>query len=106
MRASLLARERITILRDERNQSKSGAIKIERKEIQTVRCYVISQSGTEKKDGKELFNSFEAKFRIRWNDNVKPTDFISYNNQEFKITFIKDNVYDRTKEITAELINK
>lgn len=106
MRASLLAREKITIARNETIQTKSGAVKKQLKDIQTVNCYVISQSGTEKVDGKELFNSFQVRFRIRWISDIKPTDFIKYNGQDLKITFIKNNVYDHTKEITADLINK
>ena len=106
MRAALLARERIKVWRLEDKQTDSGMIKKEKITVAEQRCYVINQSGRLSNQSKELFNTNQVVFRIRMNDEILPTDSLTYNGQDYKITFIKNSVYDNTREITAELINE
>ena len=105
MRAGLLARDFIKIWRLEDIQSDSGQIKKEKIQVLRTRAYVISQQGIEKESGKELFNSATIIFRIRWNSEIKDTDYITYDDNDYKISFIRNNKFDRTKEITAVKIN-
>ena len=55
---------------------------------------------------KELFDTVEINFQIRWNPKIQDSDIIEYNKQEFKITFINNNIWDRTMTLTAVKINK
>lgn len=106
MRSGLLAREFITIYRYTNIQSTSGQIKKEKVKICDTRCYVKKQNGNHKEVAKELFDAVEINFQIRWNPNIQDSDIIEYNNQEFKITFINNNIWDRTMTLTAVKINK
>lgn len=106
MRSGLLAREFITIYRYTNTQSASGQIKKEKTKVCDTRCYVKNQKGNNKEVAKELFDTVELNFQIRWNPNIQDSDIIEYNNQEFKITFISNNIWDRTQTLTAVKINK
>lgn len=105
MRSGLLAREFITVYRYTNVQSSTGQIKKEKTKVCETRCYVRKQNGSNKEVAKELFDALEIKFQIRWNPNIQDNDIIEYNNQEFKITFIANNVWDRTQTITGVKIN-
>lgn len=108
MRAGLLARNFITIQRYENEQTDSGQITRVLKTIAETRCNVIRQSGkaTETADGKELFDYVQLIFQVRFIPDVLDSDVILFNKQYFKITFIDNNVWDRTMRLTAVKINK
>ena len=106
MRSGLLAREFITIYRYTNIQSTSGQIKKEKTKVCETRCYVKKQNGSNKEVAKELFDTVEINFQIRWNPKIQDSDIIEYNKQEFKITFINNNIWDRTQILTAVKINK
>lgn len=106
MRAGLLSRSFISVWRLWEEQTPSGQIKKTKKEVCKVRCYVKSQKGGEKEESKDIFDSREVIFQIRYNPYIKDSDFLTYQESDYKITFIKDNIFDHTKEITAQKINK
>ena len=106
MRRGHIAREFITIYRYTNIQSTSGQIKKEKTKVCDTRCYVKKQNGSNKEVAKELFDTVEINFQIRWNPNIQDSDIIEYNQQEFKITFINNNIWDRTMTLTAVKINK
>lgn len=105
MRAGLL-KEFITIYRYENVQSPSGQIVKEKKITGTLRTYRLKSNGQNKEVAKELFDTLKIIFQIRYNPDVEDSDFIEYNNNEFKITFIDNNILDRTMKLTAEKINQ
>ena len=106
MRSGLLAREFITVYRYTNVQSSSGQIKHEKTKVCDTRCNVRKQNGSTKEVAEELFDSIQLKFKIRWNPLIQDSDIIEYNKQEFKITLIANNVWDRTMTLTAAKINK
>ena len=106
MRSGLLAKEFITIYRYTNVQSPTGQIKKEKTKVCDTRCYVKKQNGSNKEVAKELFDTVEINFQIRWNPKIQDSDIIEYNSQEFKITFINNNIWDRTQILTAVKINK
>lgn len=105
MKAGLL-REFITIYRYENIQSETGQITKEKKEIALLRAYRLKSTGTNKEVAKELFDSQSITFQIRYFSDIRDSDIISYKDTEYKITFIDENIWDRTLKITVQKINK
>ena len=105
MRAGLL-KEFITIYRYENVQSPSGQITKDKKVVATVRTYRLKSNGSNKEVAKELFDTLRIIFQIRYNPEIQDSDFIKYNGNEFKITFVDNNIWDRTMKLTAEKINQ
>ena len=71
-----------------------------------LRAYRIKSTGTNKEVAKELFDSQSITFQIRYFPDIQDSDIISYKDTEFKITFIDENIWDRTLKITVQKINK
>ena len=105
MRAALL-REFITIYRYENVQSPTGEITKQKKEIALLRAYRLKSTGTNKEVAKELFDTQSIVFQIRYFSDKRDSDIISYKDTEYKITFIDENIWDRTLKITVQKINK
>ncbi len=105
MKAGLL-REFITIYRYENVQSPTGEITKQKKEIALLRAYRLKSTGTNKEVAKELFDSQSITFQIRYFPDIQDSDIISYKDTEYKITFIDENIWDRTLKITVQKINK
>ena len=105
MRAALL-REFIIIYRYENIQSETGQIPKEKKEIALLRAYRLKSTGQNKEVAKELFDSQSIVFQIRYFPDIQDSDIISYKDTEYKITFIDENIWDRTLKITVQKINK
>lgn len=95
----------ITIYRYENVQSPSGQITKDKKVVATVRTYRLKSNGSNKEVAKELFDTLRIIFQIRYNPEIQDSDFIEYNGNEFKITFVDNNIWDRTMKLTAEKIN-
>ena len=108
MRAGLLSRNLITIKRYENNQTDSGQIVKELVEVGQVRAYVIKQGGreTEAVEGKELFDTQQLIFQIRYTPLLRDSDFVLFNGQMYKVVNIFNNVWDRTLKVTADKINQ
>lgn len=104
MKAGLL-REFITIYRYENVQSPTGEI-TKQKEIALLRAYRLKSTGSNKEVAKELFDSQSITFQIRYFPDIQDSDIISYKDTEYKITFIDENIWDRTLKITVQKINK
>lgn len=105
MRAGLL-KEFITVYRYENIQSPSGQITKDKKVVGTFRAYRLKSNGANKEVAKELFDTLKIIFQIRYNPEIQDSDFIEYNKNDFKITFIDNNIWDRTIKLTAEKINQ
>lgn len=105
MKAGLL-REFIIIYRYENVQSPTGEITKQKKEIALLRAYRLKSNGSNKEVAKELFDSQSIVFQIRYFPDVQDSDIISYKDTEYKITFIDENIWDRTLKITVQKINK
>lgn len=105
MKAGLL-REFITIYRYENVQSPTGEITKQKKEIALLRAYRLKSTGTNKEVAKELFDTQSIVFQIRYFSDIRDSDIISYKDTEYKITFIDENIWDRTLKITVQKINK
>lgn len=105
MKAGLL-REFITIYRYENVQSPTGEITKQKKEIALLRAYRLKSTGSNKEVAKELFDSQSITFQIRYFPDIQDSDIISYKDTEYKITFIDENIWDRTLKITVQKINK
>ena len=107
-RAGLFARNLITIKRYENNQTNSGQIVKELVEVGQVRAYVIKQGGreTEAVEGKELFDSQQLIFQIRYTPLLRDSDIVLFNGQMYKVVNIFNNVWDRTLKVTANKINQ
>lgn len=108
MRASLLAREFISLYRYENIQSSSGEITKEKKLIKNTRCYVIKNSlnTTNEEQAKELFDQPKLVFQVRFIPDLTDQDILEYNNNEYRIIHIDQNIWDRTLKISAVKINK
>lgn len=105
MKAGLL-REFITIYRYENIQSETGQITKQKKEIALLRAYRIKSNGSNKEIAKELFDSQSITFQIRYFSDIRDSDILVYKDTEYKITFIDENIWDRTLKITVQKINK
>lgn len=105
MRAGLL-KEFITVYRYENIQSPSGQITKDKKVVGIFRAYRLKSNGTNKEVAKELFDTLKIIFQIRYNPEIQDSDFVEYNKNDFKITFIDNNIWDRTIKLTAEKINQ
>lgn len=105
MKAGLL-REFIIIYRYENVQSPTGEITKQKKEIALLRAYRLKSTGQNKEVAKELFDSQSITFQIRYFPDIQDSDIISYKDTEYKITFIDENIWDRTLKITVQKINK
>jgi len=105
MRAGLLSRNFITILRFGETKTPSGQLKKEKVEIATLRCNVLKQKGNEKEEAKEIFQTATKIFHIRHYHDLLDTDLIRFDEQEYKIILIERNVWDRSIRITATKLN-
>lgn len=105
MRAALL-REFIIIYRYENVQSPTGEITKQKKEIALLRAYRLKSNGQNKEVAKELFDSQSIVFQIRYFPDIQDSDILVYKDTEYKITFIDENIWDRTLKITVQKINK
>lgn len=105
MKAGLL-REFITIYRYENVQSPTGEITKEKKEIALLRAYRLKSNGSNKEVAKELFDSQSIVFQIRYFPDIQDSDILVYKDTEYKITFIDENIWDRSLKITVQKINK
>lgn len=105
MRAGLLSRNYITILRFDETKTASGQLKKEKVEIATLRCNILKQKGYEKEEAKEIFQTATKIFHIRHYHDLLDTDLIQFDNQEYKIVLIDRNVWDRSIKITVQKIN-
>lgn len=105
MRAALL-REFITIYRYENVQSPTGEITKQKKEIALLRAYRLKSNSQNKEVAKELFDSQSITFQIRYFPDIQDSDILVYKDTEYKITFIDENIWDRTLKITVQKINK
>ena len=105
MRAALL-REFIIIYRYENVQSPTGEITKQKKEIALLRAYRLKSTGQNKEVAKELFDSQSITFQIRYFPDIQDSDILVYKDTEYKITFIDENIWDRTLKITVQKINK
>ena len=105
MRAALL-REFITIYRYENVQSPTGEITKQKKEIALLRAYRLKSNSQNKEVAKELFDSQSIVFQIRYFPDIQDSDILVYKDTEYKITFIDENIWDRTLKITVQKINK
>lgn len=108
MRAGLLSRNLITIKRYENNQTDSGQIVKELVEVGQVRAYILKQGGreTETAEGKELFDSQQLIFQIRYTPLLRDSDVVLLNGTMYKVVNIFNNVWDRTLKVTADKINQ
>ena len=105
MKAGLL-REFITIYRYENIQSETGQITKQKKEIALLRAYRLKSNGSNKEVAKELFDTQSITFQIRYFPDIQDSDILVYKDTEYKITFIDENIWDRTLKITVQKINK
>jgi hypothetical protein len=108
MRSGLLAREFISLYRYENIQSSSGEITKEKKLIKNTRAYVIKSSlnTTNEEQAKELFDQPKLVFQVRFIPDLTDQDILEYNNNEYRIIHIDQNIWDRTLKISAVKINK
>jgi len=105
MKAGLL-REFITIYRYENVQSPTGEITKQKKEIALLRAYRLKSNGSNKEVAKELFDTQSITFQIRYFLDIQDSDILVYKDTEYKITFIDENIWDRTLKIIVQKINK
>ena len=108
MRAALLAREFISLYRYQNIQSESGELTKEKVLIKNTRTYVMKNSlaTTNEEQAKELFDQPKTIFQVRFIPGLTDRDIIEYKGNEYRITLIEENIWDRTLKITAIKSNK
>lgn len=105
MRSGLLARNRIKVWRWDEQQTPTGEVKRIKVEICTAHAYLYKQSGKHYIAAKELFDEATEVFTTRYTDLIRTNYFIEYKGNNYQITHIEENIYDRTLNITAKLLN-
>ena len=102
MQAGLL-REKLVFKESVDVVTPSGFKKKDFRDILTARAYKKRSSGAEKLQAKELFNSVSLTFLLRYNPLIKDTQIVSYNGNDYTISFMDKNIKDNTLEI---ILNK
>lgn len=105
MRAGLL-RHFVSVYRQVKEQSSSGAVSQVRKKIITLRCHLLKQSGYFKQTQYENVDTNSLVFETWLNPLVKDTDTLEYADQEFKITLIEQDLFAKTMKIHCTKIIK
>jgi len=102
MQAGLL-REKLVFKESVDVVTPSGFKKKDFRDILTARAYKKRSSGAEKLQAKELFNSVSLTFLLRYNPLIKDTQIVTYNGNDYTISFLDRNTKDSTLEI---ILNK
>ena len=107
MRSHLLSRAVISFWKWDDIQSKSGFKKKEKVEIyKRIHCNISKQEGNENVNAKETFDNVTLKIKIRKIPELQDNWFVTYKDENYKITMIEDSIYEWTQIITCKKINE
>lgn len=97
LREKLVFKESVDVVKP------SGFKKAELREVLTTRAYKKRSSGAEKLQSKELFNSITLTFLLRKNPLINDKQTVTYNGNDYSISFIDENIEDNSLTI---ILNK
>lgn len=108
MRAGMLARDFVSFYRIQNIQTESGEITSEKVLIKECRCYVQKQSlsSSNLEVAKELFDQTKLVFQVRFIPGLTDRDVLIYRDEDYRISLIEQNLWDRTLKISAIKLNK
>lgn len=96
----------LKFLKLEEIQSESGFVTKSKVNLFSCRAAKLKSTGKFDLESKELFHSENLKFKIRYNKLLSDDLIVSYDNNEYNISFLDKNEFDNTATITLEKINK
>lgn len=86
-------------------QTDSGFITKSKVDLFTCKAAKVKAKNNYGEDAKEMFNSSQIEFKVRYNKLINTDLTIDYNSTEYKIVSVDENKFDNSLNLVLEKIN-